>query len=32
MAGIKESELKKIFEPFNRLDEAKKKAGGTGLG
>ena len=30
--GIKESELKKIFEPFNRLDEAKKKAGGTGLG
>ena len=22
--GIKESELKKIFEPFNRLDEAKK--------
>lgn len=30
--GIKESDLKKIFEPFNRLDEAKKKAGGTGLG
>lgn len=23
--GIKESDLKKIFEPFNRLDEAKRK-------
>ena len=30
--GIKKEDLKKIFEPFNRLDEAKKKANGTGLG
>lgn len=30
--GIKKEDLKKIFEPFNRLEEAKKKANGTGLG
>lgn len=30
--GIKKEDLKKIFEPFNRLDEAKKQASGTGLG
>lgn len=30
--GIKNEDIKKIFAPFNRLDEAKKKASGTGLG
>lgn len=30
--GIKTENLKKIFEPFNRLDEARKSAAGTGLG
>ena len=30
--GIKKDDLKKIFEPFNRLADAKKQASGTGLG
>ncbi|MGN1281860.1 MAG: ATP-binding protein [Succinivibrio sp.] len=30
--GIKKEDLKKIFEPFNRLDDAKRQASGTGLG
>lgn len=30
--GIKKEDLNKIFDPFIRLDEAKKKARGTGLG
>ncbi len=30
--GIKKEEIPKIFDPFSRLDEARRQAGGTGLG
>ena len=30
--GIKKDDIEKIFKPFNRLEEAKQKASGTGLG
>lgn len=30
--GIKKEDLSKIFDPFSRLDEARRQASGTGLG
>ncbi|MGN0909750.1 MAG: ATP-binding protein, partial [Succinivibrio sp.] len=30
--GIRKEEISKIFDPFSRLDDARRQAGGTGLG
>jgi signal transduction histidine kinase/CheY-like chemotaxis protein/purine-cytosine permease-like protein len=30
--GIRQEEISKIFDPFSRLDEARRQASGTGLG